>query len=272
MTVLTMPAPPDQPGDGTSLRPLPWRRMAWVTWRQHRQALIGVPVLFAALAIFMLVEGLRIHHDYGPLLACHPSTSSSCRSLSNSFASGDWHVGNTVNIVLQLAPALLGAFAGAPLLARELETGTYRYAWTQGIGRERWTIAKIAALAVVLASGAGLVSQLNSWFYQPFAAQQDMPRLSAAVFDTQGIVLAAWVLAGLTLGAFLGLLIGRIIPAMVATLVAYCGLDLVVWQYLRPNYPVSGFWPMQLFEASWLVGLSVLLVAATVRLVRRRPA
>jgi hypothetical protein len=45
--------------------------------------------------------------------------------------------------LLTLAPALLGAFAGAPVLARELETGTFRYAWTQGFGRWRWPLGQV---------------------------------------------------------------------------------------------------------------------------------
>jgi hypothetical protein len=36
--------------------------------------------------------------------------------------------------------------------------------------------------------------------------------------------------------------------------------------------PVSRFWPMQLVEGGWLLILSILLVAATVWLVRRRAA
>jgi hypothetical protein len=36
--------------------------------------------------------------------------------------------------VLQPVPALIGAFLGAPLLARELETGTFRYVWTRESG------------------------------------------------------------------------------------------------------------------------------------------
>jgi hypothetical protein len=36
--------------------------------------------------------------------------------------------------------------------------------------------------------------------------------------------------------------------------------------------PVSRFWPMQFVEAGWLLVLSVLLLAATVWLVRRRAA
>jgi hypothetical protein len=47
------------------------------------------------------------------------------------------------------------------------------------------------------------------------------------------------------------------------------GHDLTMWtKYI----PVSRFWPMQFIEAGWLVVLSVLLIAATVLLVRRRAA
>ena len=52
--------------------------------------------------------------------------------------------------VLQIVPALIGAFVGAPVLARELETGTFRYVWTQSFGRWRWTLAKLIALGVTV--------------------------------------------------------------------------------------------------------------------------
>ena len=60
--------------------------------------------------------------------------------------------------MLQAVPLLLGAFVGAPVLARELETGTFRYAWTQAFGRWRWTLAKLVPLAVALAAVAGVFS------------------------------------------------------------------------------------------------------------------
>jgi hypothetical protein len=47
VTVLTTAA---QPGQDEGLRPVPWRRMAWVTWRQHRLALAGVVALFGVAA------------------------------------------------------------------------------------------------------------------------------------------------------------------------------------------------------------------------------
>jgi hypothetical protein len=136
--------------------------------------------------------------------------------------------------------------------------------------------------------------------------------LEATVFDTRGIVFAAWTLAAFCIGAFLGMLLRRVIPAMAVTLGVYLVLALGIWP-LRKHYPVavvtdnpgsipftsgpstpnspwflsswtsggkywtryipvSRFWPMQFIEAGWLLALSLLLLAGTVWLVRRRAA
>jgi hypothetical protein len=336
MTLLTMPA---QPGQDTGLRPVPWRRMVWVTWRQHRPTIIGVLAVFAALAMFLLIAGMKIHHEYALLTACHPVYSDTCVSLNAVLDSTDWTMADAIAILLNLAPALIGAFAGAPVLARELETGTCGYAWTQSFGRERWAIAKLVLLAVVVTAVAGAFSQLYAWFFQPFIGRENLTVYSATVFDTHGVAFAAWTLAAFTIGALAGMLIRRIVPAMAVTLGVYLGLGLAAWG-LRAHYPlalvasnsgfrpgpgapwvlsnwytgpggrpaspsvvdqvfsqyqnsggnltrllaqhditqwtryipVSRFWPMQLFEAGWLLALSALAVAATVWLVRRRAA
>jgi ABC-2 family transporter protein len=269
MTALTMSA---QPAQSTALRPLPWRRMVWVTWRQHRPTLLSVPALLGAVAVFLLIAGLKIHHDYAVLTACHPFDSAHCQALNSNFNHADWTLANTILILLQLAPALIGAFAGAPVLARELETGTYRYAWSQGYGRTRWTIAKLVLLAATITATAGAFSQVFTWFFQPFIKQEDMTVLNATVFDTRGVAFAAWTLAGFSIGVLAGMFIRRIVPAMAITLGVYLGLQLLTWVFLRPHYPVSRFWPMQFVEGGWLLVLSVLLIAATVWLVRHRAA
>ena len=46
-------------------------------------------------------------------------------------------------VIILLAPALIGMFWGAPLIARELETGT-RLAWNQTVTRSRWLAVKLA--------------------------------------------------------------------------------------------------------------------------------
>jgi hypothetical protein len=269
VTALTLAA---QPAKETALRPVPWRNMLWVTWRQHRATLISVPALFAAVGVFLLIMGLHIHHDYAALKACHPFTSNACQKLNSNFNMIDWTIGNTIVILLNLAPALIGAFAGGPMLARELETGTYRYSWTQGFGRARWAIANLTIVAVTITVAAGAFSQLFTWFFKPFLAQESLTVLSATVFATQGIAFAAWTLLAFSVSALAGMFFRRTVPAMAVAMGVYAGLALLTWLFLRNHYGVTTFWPMQFVEGGWLLALSILLIAATVRLVRRRAA
>ena len=334
MTTLTMSA---RPKHDTGLRPVPWRRMAWVTWRQHRAALCGVAVFLGALAMYLWLTGLQMHHSYAT--ACHPVGSLACTFIFT----GRYHITEIiVSIFLQVVPALIGAFVGAPVLARELETGTFRYAWTQGIGRLRWTIGKLVLLAVALVAAAAAFSVLFSWYDQPFAAAGYAIPFSARVFDLREVAFPAWTLAVFAIGVLAGTLIRRVVPAIAATLAVYAGLALVTALYLRQHYltplltskvnlpgsawvvshwytkggkfafgahgpqivsavrklcsggtsglspaqcltqhgytqwssyqPASRFWPFQWIEGGWLLVLSVLLIAVTVWLVRRRAA
>ena len=240
MTVLTLPA---QPGQSTAPRPLPWRRMAWVTWRQQRATLISGPAVLGAVAIFLVIFGLKVHHDYAALVNCPPvgsvqNESGNCQHLFQTFNSSDWPLGNTCAILMALAPVLIGAFAGGPLLARELETGTYRYAWTQGLGRERQVIAKLALVGVTLAVLAGAFGALFAWFFQPFLYTEQMNVLTESVFDAGGLMFPAFTLAAFAIGAFLGMLFRRVIPAMAATLGVYLAIRLVAWG-VRKYYPVA---------------------------------
>jgi hypothetical protein len=271
-TDLTRPIWPGRDVGPAGPRRVPWRGMLWVTWRQHRGLLITVAAGFCAAVAGMLVTGLRIHHDYALLTACHPAASAACHGLSNFFNSTDWHQGQAVHVAVQAAPVLVAMFAGPPVVARELETRTFRFTWTQGIGRVRWTVAKLAVLGSVLTIAAFAISQLLTWFYAPFLTTQGLTVLTPTVFDTTGVSYAAWTLTAFCLGAFLGTLLRRTLGAMAATLGVYVGLGALTWFYLRNHYPVCTFWPMQLFEAGWLLVLSAALVAGTVRLVRRYAA
>jgi hypothetical protein len=351
LTALTVPARREE---DASLRPVPWRRMAWVAWRQHRLALAGVAALLGALAVYVWTVGLGLHHAYAAATACHPSSSMACSLLVSRFNG----IGKVLwyGYVLQLVPPLVGAFVGAPVLARELETGTFRYAWTQGFGGWRWALAKLVPLAVAVAAAAGALSALISWYYQPYFATgnralslSEASPLTPGLFDLRGIAFAAWALAAFAVGGLAGMAIRRVVPAIVATLVVYAGLASAAGLYLRQHYlaprvtsnpntwvspgsawvirqqwatkggepvsqselgqvlqgappqlagkggvpkdpssvqylvqhgytlwttyqPASRFWPFQFIEAGWLLALSVLLIAATVWLVRRRLA
>jgi ABC-type transport system involved in multi-copper enzyme maturation permease subunit len=363
MTALTVPTRPDQDAS-PSLRPVPWRRMAWVTWRQHRFVLGGVAAFLGALALCLWRVGLGLHHAYAAATACHPVASPICDELQTRFAGMDLFLAN--GFILQAVPALIGAFVGAPVLGRELETGTFRYVWTQGFGRWRWTLAKLVPLAVAVTAAAGALSLLLSWYYQPYFAARnpalflpEVSPLSDGLFDLRGVAFAAWTLAAFAIGALAGMLIRRVVPAMAATLAVYTGLAFAEGLYLRQHYltplvsrnlfippasdwvitqwwtkggttlsqstmnqamtsmfyrifpavhrsapkgsdvkaqkqqtyldvrhyltqhgytqwtsyqPPSRFWPFQWIEGGWLLALSLLLIAATIWVARRRAA
>jgi ABC-type transport system involved in multi-copper enzyme maturation permease subunit len=268
MTMLTLEVPHQ-----TTSRPLRWRRMVWVTWRQQRATLISVPAVLGTIALFLLIAGLIIHHHYAVLTSCHPLPSSTCQNLNSAFNHSDWTVGNAVDIFLNLAPVVIGAFAGAPLLAREVETGTYRFAWTQGFGRERWVVSKLVLIGGVLAITAAAFSQVFAWFFQPFLRQEQLTVMSTVVFDLRPIAFAGWTLVAFAIGACAGILIRRTVPALAVTIAVYAGLGIATWSLLPTNsMATSRFWTLQLIEGGLLLALAVLLTAATVRLVRRRAA
>jgi hypothetical protein len=233
MTALTLQARPEQ---DAALRPLPWRRMAWVTWRQHRVALAGVVVVLGGLAVYLWRTGLGIHQAWTFIVTCHPANSATCGQAAGIFNTQYVPTEVTAGILLTLAPALLGAFVGAPVLAREMETGTFRYAWTQGFGRWRWTLGKLVPLAVVVAAAAGVLSVLSWWFFAPFFAAKFGTPLAPALFDLRGVAYAAWTLVAVAIGALAGMLIRRVVPAMAATLAAYLGLALLPGLWLRQYY------------------------------------
>jgi hypothetical protein len=142
----------------------------------------------------------------------------------------------TVSSLLFAIPVLLGAFAGAPLLARELESGTFRFAWTQGAGRTRWTVSTLALPAIILVAATGAFTAIFWWYFRPFLADGQVSEMLPLGFALLGVAFAAWTLLAYSLAAFLGTLFRRTLPAMAVTLVGYIVLAMATALAIRPHY------------------------------------
>ena len=248
-------------------RRVPLGGVAWVTWRQHRTALAGATALLGALGLYLLFMGLSIHHAYAKVLACRPVSSGACDQLLNLFnqhyygtqqgsvASSGINA-QTVPFFLLAVPILLGVFVGAPVLARELESGTFRFVWTQACGRVRWALVKLVLLGATLTALAYLFSLLFSWYFSPFLAEGKTSKFPMQLFGNTGVDFAAWTLLAFAVAAFLGVVIRRTVAAMAIALTACTVLDVTTMMSLRQHYaaPVvaSGANPPD--NSVWLTG------------------
>ena len=199
--------------------------MTWFTWRQFRtQAWIAIVALGAVAAVLAVTSRtLGSLWTASGVASCGRDCNHAIDNFNALVSSGVTGVIYEVVLALTYAvPALIGVFWGAPLIARELEAGTQRLAWTQSITRTRWLATKIALVGAASAVTAGLVS----WAASSWSARIDTVqnyRITPMIYGARGIVPIGYALFAFMLGATMGLLLRRATPAMAATLAVYVG-------------------------------------------------
>lgn len=207
--------------------------MAWLTWRQHRVELLTVLGLGLGLAALMTVVSIEAQSGSGAVRqSCAGAPGPQCLTESINFSSQFTTIFEVFQGLLLALPGLAGMFIGAPLLAREFEQGTARLVWTQGITRLRWFAMKLGVIlfvAVAVASVLGVVGSLMT------GTPGGMFDSRWSSFDLQGLVLVAYVIFGIALGAAAGATIRRTVPAMAVTLVGFIAIRVAVYNWVRPN-------------------------------------
>jgi hypothetical protein len=239
--------------------------MIWLTWRQFRWQAITGAALLAVLAIVLGATGpgLVTRYDQIGLPSCHAA----CTALAGKFISelefgiyGKLFYAGLV--VMYLVPALIGIFWGAPLISRELETGTFRLAWNQSVTRTRWALAKLSLIGLASVATAGLLSLAISWWASPIdqALSHGQPaahflRLSPLVFGARGVAPLGYAAFAFVLGVTAGVLIRRTLPAMAITLVIFAAVQFLMPTLVRPHLipPVQATAPFNANTANEVV-------------------
>jgi hypothetical protein len=203
--------------------------MIWLTWRQFRtQAAVAVGAL-VVVAIVSAITGPHLVHLYDTSVATCQAHGD-CSTATAAFLRNDHDLFASFGTVVGVAPFLLGIFWGAPLVARELETGTNRLAWTQSVTRTRWLALKLGVVGLASMAVAGLLSLMLTWWASPFDTVNMSPFNS---FDQRGIVPIGYAAFAFAVGVTAGLLIRRTLPAMAATLVAFVVVRVVMSDWVR---------------------------------------
>jgi len=206
--------------------------MIWLTWRQMRTQVLVAAIGLAVFAAYLIVLGLRIRHDYtADVINCVPSDCGNSRRL---FADRYVAQVSLLGLLLMALPGLIGAFWGAPLVARELETRTDRLVWNQSVTRARWLAVKLLVVGVVAVAVTGAFSLLLTWS----ASRYDQwvgGRFAAMNFGACNVVPLGYAAFAFVLGVLVGLLVRRTLPAMAITLGVFAVLQIAVPAAIRPH-------------------------------------
>jgi hypothetical protein len=204
--------------------------MTRLTWMQFRlQALVAFGGI-AIVAVSLALTGPNLEHLYDTTIA-NCASRHDCSLASAALITNGDKFSIVLRVLVEIVPALLGVFWGAPLVARELETGTYRLAWTQ-VTRTRWMTVKLVALSLLSMTVAGALSLMVTWWSSPLDRVRMTPFTS---FDQRGLVVVGYAVFAFVLGVTAGVVTRRMLPAMVVTLGAFVGVRLAVAHWLRPR-------------------------------------
>ncbi len=242
--------------------------MIWQAWRQHRAVALLSLTALCVVEVGLIILGLHLYQGVDALEIPACASLDACQADLN--ALGGWaNAFHNASLALLAAPALVGLFVGAPLIAREYEQRTYQMAWTQGVTRRRWFVVQAALLGLGVALGAGILAATMSWAEQalvgapePIASTVGDGRFSAWGFDLSGIVPVAYALFSLALGTAAGALLRRTLPSVAVTLAGLLVVRLPIAFWLRPRFEAplvatgsiaSDTWTLTLSPSDWIV-------------------
>jgi hypothetical protein len=209
--------------------------MTWFAWRQSRTPIFITLAAGVIAAILLAITHGSLETLWSDSGAAACTTN--CGSVMENFIRQVGHTTNSVVyqvalVVMYLLPALVGAFWGAPMIARELETGTHRLAWNQSVSRTRWLATKLGIGAVASASIVGLLSWAVTVWSQHID-QAQYYRITPISYGARGIVPIAYTLFAFALGVTMGMLIRRTVPAIAATLAIYAAMVFAMPLWVR---------------------------------------
>ncbi|MEU9762552.1 ABC transporter permease subunit [Streptomyces sp. NPDC001834] len=201
---------------------------ARVVIRQHRRAFWGVCVL-ALVGITALV-GVVLWPD--PAVDAFANSGCSventvrgCGDIVRDFLDSEHRSSQAVGYAtgaMVVLPAFIGLFVAGPMIGRELESGTYKLAWTQSVSPARWLATKLAVPAVLTLAGVAVLSAVCAWGRsQTGQTSYPLDAHDRAAYGSIGTVPVGYALCMLALGALAGLVLRHTVAAMVTTVIGY---------------------------------------------------
>lgn len=208
--------------------------MIRLAWRQFRGQAAAAGIGLAVVAIVLGITGSHLAHLYDTTVATC-AAHGDCQAATGNLLGTDKFLQTALNVLVLVLPGLLGVFWGAPLIAGELEAGTFRLAWTQSVTRTRWITCKLGLVGLASMVVSGLFSLMVTWWSSPIDLVQANRLSSSIVFGARDIVPIGYAAFAFVLGASAGALIRRTLPAMATTLTSFVFARIVFTTLVRPR-------------------------------------
>jgi len=217
-------------------------RMTQATWYKHRFSVAGLPAVFLLAALALFADGavkrhwLSVHHVGGCLVADATTGGSWCHSAAWASFSSPRLTPDIIAVAVLALPFLAGLFAGVPWVAREFESGAFRFTWTQGTSPRQWLLGTFGPLVLLAAVSAAIYGAAAYWWYQ-MAQWQDGTSIWSwrwSSFELTPLSLAGWTVLAMALALLCGVLVRRVLPAMVAFVVTAGACAYLSQAWLRP--------------------------------------
>jgi ABC-type transport system involved in multi-copper enzyme maturation permease subunit len=204
-------------------------RFVWLQFRSQAAIAFGA---LAILAIVLAITGSHLVHVYDTMIStCRAQRN--CGTVTATFLHNNRTFRTWLGYLVIVAPGIIGVFWGAPLVAREFESGTQRLVLTQSVTRTRWLVAKISVIGLASILFAGLLSLMVTRWASPL---DRVSMNSFATFDQRDIVPIGYAAFAFALGLGAGVLIRHVVPAMAATFATFVVVRIAFINLVRSRF------------------------------------
>lgn len=129
--------------------------------------------------------------------------------------------------IVPIFPVVAGLLAGGPIVARELETGTARLAWSLGPSRLRW-LAQRAIPILVMVAVAGVAIGITANALTHLLSPTLKLDGSFVGFRSRGMLIGVQAVLVASIALALGAVLGRSVPTLVLSLILVGALGVAV--------------------------------------------
>jgi hypothetical protein len=207
--------------------------MTWLTWRLQRAELL-------LLGLTALAVGAALLQSHADVVArAQVYTPETC-PVPLSGTEGGCLI--PVSRIFQIVQAGLPWFNFLPLIAAvllalplvsEIENGTYRLAWTQGVTRGRWARTKLGVVTLGAVAFAAISALTFHWWRSPMDELNG--RLGDNLYALRGTIPIGYALFALGLTLAFGVILRRPVVALVLATGGYVATVIPFGLWIRPH-------------------------------------